>query len=352
MSQRLLLISPVRNEAANIELVAGAVADQTRPPDLWVIVDDDSTDRTPEILAQLAERIDFIQVLRSTKPPAQGAVKDRLATATEARSFNRGLNSVDWRSFTHIAKLDGDTELPPDYFERLLAEFERDPELGLAGGIYADPDPDANTAGDGSASAGAGMNRENTATDAVRARSASGAEDDWREGWEDGWKVVKMPSDYHVAGTLKCYSRDCLQAIGGIWERLGWDTIDETYARMRGYRTRAFEELIVHHHRPRGSADGTLRGRARHGQCAYIVHFTLPWVVLRAFKVGLERPRGLSGLAFVYGYLSSAPRRVPRVDDREFRRFVHRELRERARAELTGRAARQPGLLTASSHEH
>jgi biofilm PGA synthesis N-glycosyltransferase PgaC len=345
MPQRLLLISPVRNEAANIELVADAVASQTRPPDLWVIVDDGSTDRTPEILAQLAERIGFIRVLRTVKPPAQGAVKDRLATATEARSFNRGLNSVDWRSFTHIAKLDGDTELPPDYFERLLAEFERDPELGLAGGIYADPDPDAEAAPDGGASAGPGVNR------------ASGAGSDWRDGWEDGWKVVKMPSEYHVAGTLKCYSRDCFQAIGGIWERLGWDTIDETYARMRGYRTRAFDELVVHHHRPRGSADGTLRGRARHGQCAYIVHFTLPWVALRAFKVGLERPRGLSGLAFLYGFLSSAVRRVPRVDDREFRRFVHRELRERARAELTGRAARQPGLVPTphavpASHEH
>lgn len=326
MSQRLLLISPVHNEAANIELVAEAVAGQTRPPDLWVIVDDGSTDRTPEILDRLTERIGFLQVLRTTKPPSQGHVKDRLATATEARSFNRGLNSVEWQSFTHIAKLDGDTELPPDYFERLLAEFERDPELGLAGGIYADPDPDGD----------------------ARARNRGSSGNDW----EDGWKVVKMPSEYHVAGTLKCYSLACFRAIGGIWEQLGWDTIDETYARMRGYRTRAFEELVVHHHRPRGSADGTLRGRARHGQCAYIVHFTLPWVVLRAFKVGLERPRGLSGLAFLYGYISSAVRRVPRVDDREFRRFVKHELRERAQRELTGRAAHNPGLVPIPTREH
>ena len=77
---------------------------------------------------------------------------------------------------------------------------------------------------------------------------------------------------------MKCYSLECFQAIGGIQERLGWDTIDEIYARMRGYRTRVFPDLIAHHHRPWGSADGTLRGRARHGRCAYIVHFPLPWV--------------------------------------------------------------------------
>jgi biofilm PGA synthesis N-glycosyltransferase PgaC len=292
MTQRLLLISPVRNEEVHFERIAEAVARQTRPPDLWIVVDDNSTDSTPEILARLAERIPFLQVLRPPTRPPTGPVKDHLATAAEARAFNLGLASVVWESFTHIAKLDGDTELPPQYFELLLGEFERDPELGLAGGLYADPDPDC-------------------------------------EG--EGWKVMNIPPEHHVPGTLKCYSLACFQAVGGMHERLGWDTIDETYARMRGYRTRAFADLIAFHHRPWGSADGTLRGRARHGQCAYIVHFTLPWVILRALKVARARPRGLSGVAFLYGYLRSAAYRIPRVEDPAFRRFVRSELRARMR---------------------
>jgi glycosyltransferase involved in cell wall biosynthesis len=311
MTQRLLLISPVHNEEAFLELVADAVERQTRRPDLWVIVDDGSTDRTSEILARLAERIDFLRVVDAAELARTSPVKDRLAAAAAPRTFNLGLNSVAWRSFTHIAKLDGDTELPPYYFERLLGEFERDPELGLAGGLYADPDPHG-----------------------------------------DGWKVVKVPSEHHVPGTLKCYSLACFQAIGGVQERLGWDTIDETYARMRGYHTRAFTDLVAHHHRPWGSADGTLRGRARHGQCAYIVHFTLPWVALRAFKVARTRPRGLSGLAFLYGYLRSAASRVPRVDDREFGRFVRRELRERMRDELARILPRGHRLAPLAGHEH
>lgn len=290
MTQRLLLISPVRNEEAYLELVAEAVAAQTRPPDLWLVVDDGSTDRTPEILAGLQQRIGFLQVLDTSQLPAVGAVPDRLATAAEARAFNLGLGTVAWEEFTHIAKLDGDTELPANYFETLLGEFELDPTLGLAGGVYADPDP---------------------------------------HGGGNGWKVMNPPSDYHVPGTLKCYSRACFQAIGGMQERLAWDTIDETYARMHGYSTRAYPSLIARHHRPWGSADGTLRGRARHGECAYIVRFTLPWVTLRAFKVARARPRGLSGLAFLYGYLRSAVRRVPRVEDPAFARFVRGELRTR-----------------------
>lgn len=290
MTQRLLLISPVRNEEAYLERIANALALQTRTPDLWLVVDDGSTDRTPEILEHLTERIDFLQVLDTTKLPKVGPVKDRLATAAEARAFNLGLGNVDWRSFTHIAKLDGDTELPPRYFELLLSRFEQNPMLGLAGGMYADPDPD---------SAG------------------------------EGWKVMNVPPEHHVPGTLKCYSLACFEAVGGIQERLGWDTIDETYARMRGYQTRAYTDLVALHHRPWGSADGTLRGRARHGECAYIAHFSLPWVTLRALKVARSRPRGLSGLAFLYGFVRSAVRQVPQVDDRAFRRFVRREQRAR-----------------------
>jgi poly-beta-1,6-N-acetyl-D-glucosamine synthase len=311
MAQRLLLVSPVHNEAAHLERVVDAVERQTRPPDLWVIVDDASTDSTPEIVARQAQRIDFIRSLVNRREPVQAAVvKDRLATAAAPRTFNIGLNSVDWRSFTHIAKLDGDTELAPDYFERLLAEFERDPKLGLAGGVYADPDPHG-----------------------------------------DGWRVVPLAVDHHVPGSLKCYSLPCLEAIGGVRELLGWDTVDEVTARMRGFRTRALPDLVVRHHRPWGSADGTLRGRARHGQCYYVAHFTLAWVTLRSFKVAMERPRVLSGLAFFCGYLSAAVRRVPRFEDQEFRRFFRRELRERARHELAGRVSLAGRLVPLSSRE-
>jgi glycosyltransferase involved in cell wall biosynthesis len=310
MSHRLLLISPVHNEEAYLERVADAVEQQTRPPDLWVIVDDGSTDRTPEILASLVQRIAFLKIVSTTEQALTSSAKDRLATASESRAFNVGLNSVAWQSFTHIAKLDGDTELPPRYFERLLGEFDRDPRLGIAGGVHVDPDP------------------------------------------QGGWSVVEIPSEHHVPGSLKCYSLACFYAVGGVQERLGWDAIDNTYARMRGYRTRAFPYLVARHHRPWGSADGTLRGRARHGRCAYICQLTLPWVTLRAFKVAGERPRGLSGLAFLYGYLAAMVHRVRRVDDPAFRRFVRRELRKRTRDELAQRVLRRRELVPLPRHEH
>jgi poly-beta-1,6-N-acetyl-D-glucosamine synthase len=290
MSQRLLVISPVRNEAAHIERVALAMAAQTRRPDLWVVIDDQSTDETPQILARLAEQLDFLRVLNA-QPADAASSKDRLAVAAEARAFNIGLNSVPWQTFTHIAKLDGDIELSASYFELLLGEFERDSALGLAGGVLTE-----------------------------------------RSG--DGWREEHAPSDYHVRGALKCYTRSCLESIGGIQERLAWDTIDEVYARMRGFKTRSVPEIVALHHRPWGSADGTLRGRARHGRCVYITHYPLAWVSLRAVKTASERPAILAGLAFLGGYLWAGVAGTPQVEDPAFRAFVRRELGVRARRAL------------------
>ena len=303
MAERLLVISPVRNEAAHIELVARSMAAQTRPPDAWIVVDDASTDTTRTILERLGADIPFMRVV-DPQAGANGQVKDRLAAAAAPRAFNAGLQAVQWEQFTHIAKLDGDTELPPRYFEMLLARFAADRQLGLAGGVRV-------------------------------------------ESTEGGERLERVPVRHHVPGALKCYTLECFRAIGGIHERLAWDTIDEVYARMYGFHTRAFPELIARHHRLWGSADGMLRGHARHGRCAYIVHYPLSWVALRSLKTAASSPRGLSGVAYLGGYLRAAARRTPRVEDPAFRAFFRRELRSRARDAV--RPSRGPRSLTTPS---
>jgi poly-beta-1,6-N-acetyl-D-glucosamine synthase len=282
---RLLLITPARDEAAHLERTIRAVAGQTRKPDLWLIVDDGSVDETPQLLDRLASEISFLEVRTA---PRRGARPDEdgLALAAEAVAFNAALETVELGDFTHIGKLDADVELSLDYFECLLARVEAEPELGVAGGVLLE-------------------------------RSGR------------GWGPTKIPA-HHVRGALKLYSRECFEAIGGIEERLGWDTIDETYARMRGYSTRSLPEVTARHHRPVATRGGVLRGRARHGQCAYILRYSAWWVVLRSLKVALQRPYGLSGLAFLYGYFQALLKAQPKVEDDGFKRFVREELRSRA----------------------
>jgi hypothetical protein len=291
---RLLIITPVRNEAEHIERVARGLAEQSHRPELWLVVDDGSDDGTPEILERLRTELDFMRVVATppgyTKPSA-----DRLAVAAAPRAFNYGLQAIDPRErslFTHLGKLDGDVELFPDYFAAILAEFERDPRLGIAGGVVLER----------------------------------------RDGeWEEAPSAPE-----HVRGALKLYSQECFQAIGGVREQLGWDGVDEVTARMRGFETRSFSAARAYHHRHTGSADGRLRGHVRWGEAHWILHHGVVWTLLRAGKVGRIEPRGASAAAYLYGYGRAAMRRVPRVEIDGYREFVRAEQSRRMRLRLGG----------------
>ena len=61
---RYVVISPVKDEERYIERTLESMVNQTLRPALWIIVDDGSSDRTPEIVQRYSERWDFIQLIK------------------------------------------------------------------------------------------------------------------------------------------------------------------------------------------------------------------------------------------------------------------------------------------------
>lgn len=282
--RRLCVITPIHNEGMHIDQVVAGMRGQRRVPDLWLIVDDQSTDDTLERVRTATSDLDYVRVLVYERPPIR--TKDRLALALEALSFNYGLRAAGGvNAFDFIAKLDGDVVLSTDHYETCLAHMEQHPEVGVVGAQL-------------------------------------------RETLGGRTRIIPIASR-HVHGALKMYRRECFLAIGGMRDQLGWDAIDEIYARMNGFTTTSLPGPVNEHLRPVGSSDGLLRGRARHGQVAYITHFPLYWIVGRSVKLALARPRLLSGLAFLWGYTRAAIAGSSRVDDPAFRTFARRELRAR-----------------------
>ena len=287
-SDRVVMVSPMRNEAKHLELVIRAMATQTRLPDQWIVVDDGSSDGTREILDRAALKMPFLRVVSAPEfPMPEGA--DRLSHAAAPRVFNYGLSMAG--PCTYVGKLDGDVELPPDYFERLLSEFSSDPRLGIAGGVVV-------------------------------------------EQHDGDWRVHGASHLAHVRGALRLYSAECLAAVGGVREVLGWDGIDIVLAHKHGYRTQSFTNLVARHHRLTGTAQGALKGHLRWGRCQYIQGYPAYWVLARAVKVGASEPRVLSGLAYAAGYAQAAVKRVPRFDEDGYRAHLRGELRGRAATKL------------------
>src|SRR5206468_165052 len=120
------VVTPMRNEAAHLGNLAESLREQTAAPRVWVVVDNGSTDDTPAVAALLAAEDHWIRVVSA--PSAASA--ERAVPIVHA--FEAGIAALD--PDVDVAKVDGDITLPPNYFERLLRELERDPRIGLLSG--------------------------------------------------------------------------------------------------------------------------------------------------------------------------------------------------------------------------
>ena len=118
------MVTPVRNEAENLPRLAASLKAQTRPPTAWIVVDTGSTDDTLAIARGLQRLLPLLTAVDS----GGTARVERGAPVT--RAFQRGLDALGDQPDV-VVKLDADVSFDADYFDRLLDEFEQDPELGI-----------------------------------------------------------------------------------------------------------------------------------------------------------------------------------------------------------------------------
>lgn len=275
MAYRLVVISPCRDEARFLETMIASVAAQSQLPAQWLVVDDGSRDRTPEILAAAARRYPWLRYVRRERSGER-----RLGPAVVA-AFNYGLAQLGATPYDIIAKLDCDLEFGPDTFAAILRHFA-DPQVGMAGGVT------------------------------------------WQR--YQGRTLSDRYAAFHVPGAAKFYRRECFQDIGGLRPLYGWDILDETLARYHGWRTVSDPQIVIWHHRPQGASLGLLRGRVVWGWGAYAVGTHPLFALARGFFRMWEPPYFIGGLAFLWGFFSAYWRpEIQRLDDPELIRYLRRE---------------------------
>lgn len=273
---KLVIVTPCRDEETHLETSIRCMVEQTRRPDLWVIVDDGSTDRTPEILRDAAAQHDWIRVLtradRGRRKVGPGVIE----------AFNAGLETVELDEFTYCCKLDADIEVPPRYFELALAEFERDPLLGnFSGKVYL------------------------------------------RE--PDGRMIAERTGPENAIGQAKLYRVRCFREIGGFYPEVCWDGIDGHMCRLKGWVARSEDhpEMRIVHRRLMGSSEvGIWRGRRRWGFGKWFMGSSPLYVLAVSTYRMIERPFVIGGVGILWGYIGSALSGKARFPDPAFRRHL------------------------------
>lgn len=282
---KLLLVSPAKNEGAFLPGLIASMRGQTRPPDQWVIVNDHSDDATPEIAQRAARETPWLKVASAPAPSARDF-------SAKVRSFGAGLCAVDWKSFDLVGNVDADLTLEPQVLELIVARFEEDDRLGVAGVPFV----------------------------------------------ENGQSYdFQFSNIQHVSGAIQVFRRECYEAIGGYQPvRIGGiDWIAVTRARMLGWRTQTFTESKVIHHRPMGTAlSSKRRYYYRLGTQDYYFGGCARWQVLRGIYQMTKKPRGLGGLFLLAGYFKRWALWRPRLVEAELARFHRKEQLQRLRAFL------------------
>ena len=275
MTQRYVLISPCRNEVDFMRQTLDSVIAQSVRPAMWVIVDDGSTDNSPAILTEYAQRHDWIRVVtradRGTRSVGPGVVD----------AFYAGYETIRPEDYEYLCKLDLDLNLPPRYFECLMRRMEANPRIATCSGkAYI---------------------------------------------WENGQLVDERHGDETSIGASKFYRVSCFKALGGFVREVMWDGIDGHRCRMHGWIVRSWDEpeLRFIHLRPMGSSQtGILTGRMRHGYGQYFMGTGFVYMLANALYRVSEKPYLLGSVAMLWGWLRSALLRKPRYNDLEFRKFL------------------------------
>jgi glycosyltransferase involved in cell wall biosynthesis len=269
------LVTPARNEADNLQRLAGCLLEQTLPPLEWIVVDDGSTDGTRRTAESLSNAHGWVRAIPSPgRSERSGPLGQGRRTGRDIVAFKAGVAALSERPDV-VVKLDADVSFVPEYFERLVGELVRDPSLGITGGVC-------------------------------------------HERRNGEWRPYHVTGG-HVRGATRAYRWACFEDVSPLEEQIGWDGIDEIKARLNGWTTRSIPELAFYHHRNLGTRDGARGAWELQGELAHYMGHRFWYVGLRAlFRGRHER----EAVWMVPAFLTAARRRAPQYPDAAVRAYV------------------------------
>ena len=269
---KILVIIPVFNEEKNLEKCINSFINQTHKLSQITIVDDGSTDSTPQIGQKLQKSYNNLQFLKKKDSKSIARPGKKIIQA-----FNYGLNK-SIKNFDLIGKFDADIELPKNYFEQMVNIFSKNKNIGLASGILS-------------------IKKEET------------------------WEVENIYNKDHVRGGLKLYDRLTFNQIDGLTESMGWDTLDEMKILLNKKQTFVDHSIICKQHRLTGERYNKKRF-LKQGRVMYLLGYDIVLCLIGSIKFSITEKSLSPFFDSIYGYFNSLNKKEKKLVNNNLSKFV------------------------------
>lgn len=262
------------NEEAYIAATLNAVLSQTMQPKKVLVVNDNSTDKTETIIDEFVSGNNHIlKVNRSSSTL-------HMPGAKVVEAFNAGLELLD-DQYDFIVKLDADIILPENYFEKISELINSNPRAGILGGFAYEQDS------------------------------------------KGVWKLNHPMNKDHIRGAFKSYTKECFNAIGGLKNSIGWDTVDELLAQYNDFSVITDDSLKIKHLRPLG-ASYNKKARYLQGEAMYLMRYGYLISFIASLKMALKRKKATLFIDTLKGYTMAKKKSLPFLVSQKEGEFIRK----------------------------
>jgi len=275
----IYIIIPVFNEEKYLEKTIDSIVTQTLLPKKLILVNDNSTDNSENILKKYSKEFTWIKYINIKSKQAH------VPGEKVIRTFYKGLEKLD-SNYDVICKFDSDIILPKNYLESIINIFNGDSKIGIAGGnLY--------------------IKKKNN------------------------WVYEKISSKNHVRGPIKSYRKKCFEDIQGLRKSIGWDTVDVLIAQYHGWKIKTDKTLLVKHLKPTG-ANYTYNSKFLQGEALYKMRFGIILSIISVLKTSINTGRFLMIFFAKIGYINALIKRKEKIVTKEQGKFIRKHRWERA----------------------
>jgi len=258
---------------------------------------DGSTDETEKIIFDAEEKFDWIKGVNLEKHTEYMGTHISYVCNKGFEIATEYCNENDI-FYGYVALVDADNILEDKYFEKLIVEFEKDFKLGLASGNSAHADI-GNIMDDLSA----------------KNPSVTVMHRDFWSMWGGDKMVIQYGRSDLPMGSARIWRKKCFEETGGYLAVPLPDSVSNSMAKIKGWKTRRFKEIKVVE-REGLVKQGLWGGYKERGESYFFLGYPLYLTILKALKYTLKKPYYV-GVAYFYGYIRFLILRKKRINDEE-----------------------------------